>query len=102
MKRWQKILIGIVLLIIVLAILNFFGIVKVNLARRSVYAGCDSGCNTNLSNVNDCIGFLDYLKKTEPQFVANAKAIGINLDKPDEIAKTVATDGHIRCWYYAN
>ena len=102
MKRWQKILAVIVFIAIVLVILNLLGVIKINLTRRSVYAGCDSGCNTNLNDVSDCLGFLAYLRKTQPQFVSDANAIGVNLDKPDEIEKTVSTDGQIKCWYYAN
>ena len=102
MKRWQKVVISIVILIIVVVVLYFSGILKVNLSRRSVYAGCSAGCNTDVNNVSDCAGFLDYLKKSDPGFVSDANTMHINLDKPDKVTKTVSTDGHIRCWYWMN
>ncbi len=102
MKRYQNFLIGIAVLILIFITLNFFGIIKVNLTRRSLYAGCNAGCNTDLSNINDCIDFLVYLKETQPEFVSKANTLRINLDKPDKVTKTVSTDGHVKCWYWAN
>jgi hypothetical protein len=102
MSRWKKVVMWIVIVIVILFVLNFFGIIKVNLTQRFAYAGCDSGCNTNLNDVSDCVGFLAYLRKTDPQFVSGANTMGINLDKPDKVMKVVSTTGKITCRYYAN
>ena len=102
MKSRKKILIGVVSLIIIFIILVLSGVAKVNLKRRAVYASCNSGCDSNLNDMTDCIGFLSYLKSNEPGFVSTAKKMNVNIDKPDEYKKTVSADGNIKCWYYSN
>ncbi len=101
MEKHKKLLSRLAILIIVLAILFLSGYANFKLKRRAVYAGCDSGCNTDINDTTDCVGFLSYLKDNEPVFVSNAKKINVNLDKPDEYKKTVSSDGSIRCWYYS-
>lgn len=102
MKNFKKIIIGVVSLVVILAILIALGVIKVNLKRKAVYAGCDLGCNNNVSDVTDCVDFLSYLKSNKPGFVSAAKNFNVNIDKPDEYRKTVSSDGSIRCWYYSN
>jgi len=103
MSKKKKIIIGwVVALVVILGVLYYFGIFKVNLTQRFVYAGCDSGCTTNVNDVSDCTGFLAYLKSTDKEFVSGANAAGINLDKPDKITKSVSASGKISCQYWAN
>ena len=102
MKKHKKLLARITITLIVLAILFLSGYANFKLKRRVVYAGCDSGCNTDINDTTDCVGFLSYLKENEPVFVSNAKRINVNLDKPDEYKKTILPDGHIQCWHYSN
>lgn len=100
LKKNFKTILSIIVVLLVLILLGSSS--KVNLKRRAVYAGCDSGCNTDVSDVNDCIGFLSYLKSNAPGFVSAAKKMNVNIDKPDEYKKTVSSDGSIRCYYYSD
>lgn len=102
MKQWQKVLAGAMIIAVVLIVLDLMGIIQFHPGRRGVYAGCDSGCTSNTADTADCAGLLVYLKGNQPQFVSYANALKVNIDKPDEIVKTVSSDGHIRCWYYTN